>query len=1340
MKFYERWVDKYFKYLLKLTVNIDLNIFLSDILKSSGCLKSSISKVLFAKDKETVPPPPSLSSSPVRPLEGDTTQEDLENEPIDDKTMSSSDDLNKTMTLSPTSISEFWIPYESSETSEACKNHYSSGATTNKPRKLCKQYSETFFIDLKEQNVSTLQKEICTMCGRFFENTKEKKNQTECKDCSSRKSSSTTDRFWISLDSNSDIPNAKSADKETKGKCLRNTESRNKMYIGKGTTMSMAISKDEIDVKIDDKDVLLTQNNCEISGFDPNIANSGCLSSLTKQCIAFGQDVDQSSSRDSNNTVESKEKDFRGVMNKTWSKDDVFQDCQPTAVAAAERSAIGAGSHVNIEAKKNNSKIKRSSLVLSSFEYSEITNSPSVKPRTDIKPNTIDEKENSSISNTAEVCPGSQSADLPENSKTSCKKVVKTTGFQEDSSVQSKYAWISPRNKKSHSDTSVSIRNVHPSPEHPNMIHNKVTVHNEKDSSSVAVVNVFPSPEPPQVLPNQETVQTHNLSSGVVISNVLASPEPPEMAQDKLTFHNEGHPSRVNVSTVLFSPQPTQIAQDQVEVQTQHELGVTDSNNLLSPQPLEKAQDKLTVNSEQHPSKVMESIVIPSPQPRQNAQEQLEVEGVANTFLEPTEKAQDKLTVNSEHQPSGSVITGVHPSKVPLPLACDQLKGKEYNPSDLSVTDVPLQVPPQTAQDKSKDPNEQHSPSVIVANAFPSPELPRTGHFRAAIQNSIAIDSSKKINTTSKSKSKVKKTKSAKNNQNRTANKLKTPRAKSSEARIQSGKNTSNTKKETGKKKAKVKRKAEIKIIDVNQSGIERNNDAAYAATDISGPPTLCMDSPGKTFSTQSFRGKFLALSPIPESPRTPRETGTDTTNPAKDSNYSSNELTKCKIVDVNFTESEQSVENNERRKKESVSESKIGFETEREESENFCPVTTNKVSVNDLKGIELLITSNSNPSHFEQSDNIEPVGNVKLIKAGDENSEKEQNTATLASNVYEQENICGAIDKVDGGFFCKFIGRCVPRLKMESSGSESESDSHEPILGNIPSTQNNTDTQYENRIQNVTQWDPVDIPAVKDEIRKLIPDDEADTDIEDLLSGVLEQENVLNKSGSFQKLHSEIGQVFTPHREIVNSNSGTDDQDCLNHISQNANVTLYSNKGVGIKETGEREILSVSRQETFPSLSSLSTEDDRYHFSDTDSSYNSCGSTPRPFSDENSSSFDSDSYFSSPRASSCTSTPTPCCGDCSSNSSVDINLYERGFKKISTRRSSSSNSSNSTLKGISVSPGSVGSEFSLKEGESVVHSRLGNCSTASSEEEEIVWKKGNMLGKGAFGMVNYIS
>ena len=158
MKFYERWVDKYFKYLLKLTVNIDLNIFLSDILKSSGCLKSSISKVLFAKDKETLPPPPSLSSSPVRPLEGDTTQVDLENEPIDDKTMSSSDDLNKTMTLSPTSISEFWIPYESSETSEACKNHYSSGATTNKPRKLCKQYSETFFIDLKEQNVSTLQK------------------------------------------------------------------------------------------------------------------------------------------------------------------------------------------------------------------------------------------------------------------------------------------------------------------------------------------------------------------------------------------------------------------------------------------------------------------------------------------------------------------------------------------------------------------------------------------------------------------------------------------------------------------------------------------------------------------------------------------------------------------------------------------------------------------------------------------------------------------------------------------------------------------------------------------------------------------------------------------------------------------------------------------------------------------------------------------------------------------------------------------------------------------------------------------------------------------------------
>ena len=83
------------------------------------------------------------------------------------------------------------------------------------------------------------------------------------------------------------------------------------------------------------------------------------------------------------------------------------------------------------------------------------------------------------------------------------------------------------------------------------------------------------------------------------------------------------------------------------------------------------------------------------------------------------------------------------------------------------------------------------------------------------------------------------------------------------------------------------------------------------------------------------------------------------------------------------------------------------------------------------------------------------------------------------------------------------------------------------------------------------------------------------------------------------------------------------------------------------------------------------------------------------------------------------------------------------------SRVSSGSSSSNSTIRTQSnvslgslgnISQGSAGS-FSGLVTDSVVRSRLSasvRSQSSESGEEEIVWKKGNVLGKGAFGTVSY--
>ncbi|KAK2568162.1 Mitogen-activated protein kinase kinase kinase 19 [Acropora cervicornis] len=144
--------------------------------------------------------------------------------------------------------------------------------------------------------------------------------------------------------------------------------------------------------------------------------------------------------------------------------------------------------------------------------------------------------------------------------------------------------------------------------------------------------------------------------------------------------------------------------------------------------------------------------------------------------------------------------------------------------------------------------------------------------------------------------------------------------------------------------------------------------------------------------------------------------------------------------------------------------------------------------------------------------------------------------------------------------------------------------------------------------------------------------------------------------------------------------------------------------------------------------------------YSDTDSSYDSGGSeSPHPFSSASSLN-SSDTYISSPRDSLCTVTPTQERDTCSGNS-VERDYYEhmasRGNSSDSSRTlTRSTPRSNGSLGSISQGPvGSLGSETS----ENLVHSRLSASSrtpSSTSRDEEIVWKKGNLLGRGAFGTV----
>ena len=95
----------------------------------------------------------------------------------------------------------------------------------------------------------------------------------------------------------------------------------------------------------------------------------------------------------------------------------------------------------------------------------------------------------------------------------------------------------------------------------------------------------------------------------------------------------------------------------------------------------------------------------------------------------------------------------------------------------------------------------------------------------------------------------------------------------------------------------------------------------------------------------------------------------------------------------------------------------------------------------------------------------------------------------------------------------------------------------------------------------------------------------------------------------------------------------------------------------------------------------------------------------------------------------------------------MEIDYYERMASEKSGASRSSSNSStirtqsNASLGSVgNISQSSIGS-FSSVMSENVVRSRLSASArsqlSSDSCEEEIVWKKGNLLGKGAFGTVS---
>ena len=359
--------------------------------------------------------------------------------------------------------------------------------------------------------------------------------------------------------------------------------------------------------------------------------------------------------------------------------------------------------------------------------------------------------------------------------------------------------------------------------------------------------------------------------------------------------------------------------------------------------------------------------------------------------------------------------------------------------------------------------------------------------------------------------------------------------------------------------------------------------------------------------------------------------------------------------------------------------------------------------------------------------DNIEP-------QEGDVTANT-QERAIGGGNAVNSEGVAmdGGFDVVDGGIISKLkvIGMCIPRLNLAKSNTDSDSDTevNEPLV-----------VDPQGGIVGHQPHMPVEENAVSDteggEFQQGVQDEAHDA-IEEIVRRQLSLQEEREQS------RASVDDSFTNVTSYVSSSlSQTSEQSVVSYQYSRDSAPVLPELDIVTTNGESEQHLSGSR-----TSSEMSSQSEQY--SDTDSSYNSCASeSPRPLSPASSLN-SSDTYFSSPRDSSCADTPTPDRDVCSENS-VEIDYYERIAREksgISTSSSSSSatirTQSNVSLGSLgNISQGSAGS-FASVVSENLVRSRLSasaRSQASTSCEEEIIWKKGNVLGRGAFGTVSTLN
>ncbi|KAJ7322785.1 hypothetical protein OS493_032970 [Desmophyllum pertusum] len=594
----------------------------------------------------------------------------------------------------------------------------------------------------------------------------------------------------------------------------------------------------------------------------------------------------------------------------------------------------------------------------------------------------------------------------------------------------------------------------------------------------------------------------------------------------------------------------------------------------------------------------------------------------------PSSKTTLRNTEEKEHV-SGEVRQRGPSQDTKLPHTQEALNETGHDSAILNTTVEPS--PPKQAWTTPRS-EEPGASSVTIINAYPSPVPPVD---KSAIHPPIGPATANKKLTSGK---KGKKGGKPASNSTKTAK----PRTKSKVSE-QNGKG--------GKKKGKAKKKGDMKMITVQQR--EAGEELGLRMISQGGLDVAeeSMDylSTFRPFNARMLKGKHAILSPIPESPRSTRNSPRST-------------VSTPRVVDFAASLREDNTQVQER--------------------------------------------------------NAKGLSDVGAMGEGvPENSE----------GVARE----GEFDVVDGGMFSRVIGMCVPRLKFGKSDlSGSDEECSEPLLkhphgGGVGKQQR----------------EPVETRSTEDRLRveqggeyQQVIQDEADDVMEDLIRRGLSLEEEREGNGTQFDQHSDSRSRFTTDDSLTN-------------------VTSHSSSSLSqVKTSEESSVLTYRYSTEVPAESDLANEEPTSdmssyseQYSDTDSSYNSCGSTsPRPLSPASSLN-SSDTYFSSPRDSSCTDTPTPD-RDMYSENSVEIEYYERMTREKSGI--SSSSSSSSTIRTQSnASRGSVGNISQGSVGslaENVVRSRLSASSRSSEQrsqssascEEEIFWKKGNVLGRGAFGTV----